>query len=230
MENIREKIYGLADEKYKQFHSSLCPGVNNLVGVRVPVLRKYAKELVGKYNLKEILRNLQGDYYEEILLEGMLIGMAQIDVEQRIQYIKKFVPKIDNWAICDTTCAGLKFTKSNREIVWELIQKYLKSDKEFEQRFAVVMMIDFYITEDYIDLVLKGLEQVNNEAYYVKMAVAWAVSICFIKFPKKTQMLLESNKLDHFTHNKSIQKIIESYRVDKEIKKELRKLKRDSFN
>ena len=216
----------MADEKYKQFHSSLCPGVNNIVGVRVPVLRKYAKELTEKYNLEEILNNLEGKYYEETMLEGMLIGMVKIDTELRIQYIKKFVPKIDNWAICDTTCAGLKFTNQNREVIWNLIQQYLKSDKEFELRFAIVMMLDFYIIDDYIDLVLKELEQVKNEAYYVKMAVAWAISICFIKFPEHTQILLESNKLDNFTHNKSIQKIIESYRVDEEIKNELKKLKR----
>ena len=229
MENIREQIFMLADEKYKQFHSSLCPGVNNIIGVRVPVLRKYAKELARNYNLEDILHNLKGGYYEEIMLEGMLVGMAKIDTKQRIQYIKKFVPKIDNWAICDTTCAGLKFTHNNREVVWDLIKYYLKSDKEFELRFAIVMMLDFYIIDDYIDLVLKELEQVNNEAYYVKMAVAWAISICFIKFPEKTQMLLEKNKLDNFTHNKSIQKIIESYRVDKKVKNELRELKRDSL-
>lgn len=226
MDEIREKIFELADEKYKQFHSSLCPGVNNIIGVRVPVLREYAKELSVKYNLEDILHNLKGEYYEEIMLEGMLIGMAKIDTEQRIQYIKKFVPKIDNWAICDTICAGFKFTNKNREVIWELIQQYLKSDKEFELRFAIVMMLDFYIIDDYIDLVLEKLEQVKNEAYYVKMAVAWAVSICFIKFPVKTQILLESNKLDNFTHDKSIQKIIESFRVDKDVKNKLRKLKR----
>ena len=165
MENIRERIFELADEKYKLFHGFLCPGVNNIVGVRVPVLRKYAKELADKYSLEDVLHSLQGDYYEEIMLEGMLIGMAEIDTRPRIQYIKRFVPKIDNWAICDTICAGLKFTTNNREVVWDLIKQYLKSNKEFELRFAIVMMLDFYIIDDYIDLVLKELEQINNEAY-----------------------------------------------------------------
>lgn len=226
MENIREKIFELADEKYKDFHGGLCPGVNNIVGVRVPILRNYAKELIKKYELNEILENLKNDYYEEVLLEGMLIGLAKIDVKQRIEYIKAFIPKIDNWAVCDVTCAGLKFANKNKQIVWDLLQEYLKSNSEFELRFAIVMMLDYYITDDYINKVLEELNQIEHSGYYVKMAVAWAISICFIKYPAQTEPIIKKNSLDNFTHNKAIQKIIESYRVDENTKEKLRKLKR----
>lgn len=226
MENIKEKIFELEDREYKEFHGKLCPGTNNIIGVRVPILRNYAKELIKKYSIEEILENLGNEYYEEIMLEGMIIGIAKLEVEQRIKYIKEFVPKIDNWAVCDITCAGLKFTSKNKERVWELIQEYLKSDKEFELRFAIVMMLDFFITDEYIKLVLKKLNNIKHEGYYVKMAVAWAISICFIKYQEETMPLIKENNLDDFTNNKAIQKIIESYRVDKQIKEELKKFKK----
>ena len=225
MDKIREKIFELADEKYKEFHSGLCPNINNIVGVRVPVLRNYAKELA-KGDFRNYLANAKDEYYEEVLLQGMVIGLAKMELKRRLEYIDKFVPKIDNWAICDVFCAGLKFVNKNKEEVWNFIQKYLKSNNEFEIRFGVVIMLDFYITEAYIDKVLKMLNEIKHEGYYVKMAVAWAISICYIKFPKETFKLLKENKLDDFTFNKALQKIIESYRVSDEDKRKIRAMKR----
>lgn len=110
--------------------------------------------------------------------------------------------------------------------MWEFLQEYLKSKKEFELRFAIVTMLNYYITEEYIESVLKILNNVKHEGYYVKMAVAWAISIAFIKFPEKTMKLLENNNLDDFTYNKSLQKIIESYQVDENTKQKIRTMKR----
>lgn len=224
---VRERLFELSDEKYKKFHSSLCPGTNNIIGVRVPVLRKFARELV-KGNFREYLENAEDKYYEEIMLQGMVIGVAKMDIDETLEHITKFIEKIDNWAICDTVCAGLKITKNNREKVWQFIQKYLNSNKEFELRFAVVMMLDFYIEDEYIDKVIEKLDQINHDGYYVKMAVAWAISICYIKYPEKTMKYLENNNLDNFTYNKSLQKIIESYRVEEDKKKIIRDMKRAS--
>ena len=95
MDEIREKIFELADEKYKEFHSGLCPNTNNIVGVRVPVLRNYSKELV-KGNFRNYLANAKDEYYEEVMLQGMVIGLAKMELEERLEYITKFVPKIDN--------------------------------------------------------------------------------------------------------------------------------------
>ena len=149
-----------------------------------------------------------------------------MNVEERLNYIESFVPKIDNWAICDSFCNTLKFVNKNKEIMWEFIQSYLKSYNEFEIRFAVVIILNYYITEDYIDLVLKTLDNIKHDGYYVKMAVAWAISMCFIKFEEKTMAYLKDNSLDDFTYNKSLQKICESLRVDKNTKELIKSMKR----
>lgn len=224
-EEILAKIYELSDKKYKEFHGSLCPNTKNIIGVRVPILRKFAKEIV-KEDFKTYLENAKDDYYEEVMLQGMVIGIAKIDFEQTKQYLTKFIPKIDNWAVCDITISGLKIIKKYQKEMWEFLQEYLKSKKEFELRFAIVTMLNYYITEEYIESVLKILNNVKHEGYYVKMAVAWAISIAFIKFPEKTMKLLENNNLDDFTYNKSLQKIIESYQVDENTKQKIRTMKR----
>ena len=141
-------------------------------------------------------------------------------------YLEKFIPKINSWAVCDVSVAGLKITKKNMEYMWLFLQKYLKSDKEFELRFAIVMMLDFYITEEYIDKVLEILNNVKHKGYYVKMAIAWTIQVAFVKFPEKTFELLKNNKIDDWTYNKALQKIIESYRIGEETKKIIRNMKR----
>ena len=222
---IREDLLGLADNKYKEFHGSLCPNTNNIMGVRVPILRSYAKELV-KQDWKEYLRTAKNDYYEEIMLQGMVIGLAKMSIEEALQYVEKFVPKIDNWAVCDVFCAGLKITNKNLKEMWNFIQQYFSSTKEFEVRFGIVMLLDYYIKEEYINEVLEIFHKVQHDGYYVKMAVAWAISVAFIKFPEKTMELLKNNNLDNFTYNKAIQKCIESYRVSANQKELLRKMKK----
>lgn len=223
-QQIRQELINLADEKYKQFVSNLSPGVENILGVRLPILRKLAKDL-SKNNYKDYLDENDFEYYEEIMIEGLIIGYLKIDSESRFNYIKNFIPKINSWAICDSFCSNLKFTKNNMKEVWDFILPYTLSQNEFDIRFAVVMMLDFYIVEDYIDEVLNVLNNIQHDGYYVKMAVAWAISYAYIKFPEKTLELFKNNNLDKFTYNKSIQKIIESNRVPKEDKDFLRSMK-----
>lgn len=227
-EEIRRKIIELSDEKYKEFHSSLCPNTDNIIGVRVPVLRKFAKELLKEIDWQEYLEKAWDEYYEEVMLQGMIIGLASKNknINEIIKYIDNFVPKIDNWAVCDTFCAGLKITDKNLEYMWRYIQKYIKSEKEFELRFAIVMMLDYYINEEYIDEVIKILDNIKNKEYYVQMAIAWTISVAFVKFEDRTMKYLNNNSLDDFTYNKSIQKIIESYRVNEKTKGKLKKMKR----
>ncbi|WP_315081832.1 DNA alkylation repair protein [uncultured Clostridium sp.] len=224
-EDIREKIFELSDSKYKEFHSKLCPNTDNIVGVRVPVLRKFAKE-ISKGEWRKYLAEASNEYYEEIMLQGMVIGLAKMDIEERFKYIREFVPKIYNWGICDTFCAGLKCFKSNKEKGFDILKTYLASQKEFELRFAVVLLLDFYIVDEYIDRVIEILDNIHHDGYYVKMAVAWAISICYIKYPEKTMIYLKDNKLDNFTYNKALQKITESYRVDKDEKTIIRNMKK----
>lgn len=221
MIDIKQDLLKMKDEKYKNFHSGLCPGVNNIIGIRIPVLRDYAKKIKGQVDISSI----SNDYYEEVMLKGMLIGLEKkLDFEK----ISNFIPLINNWAVCDTFCAGLKQIKNNKEKMWDFIQNYINSKKEFEVRFAVVTILDFYIDEQYIDRVLELLKTVKHEGYYAKMAVAWAYSFCFIKFFEKTKNEFESfdkNNIDKFIYNKSIQKSIESYRLTNEQKNILKSMK-----
>ena len=226
---IKNKLIELADEKFKIFHSKLCPNTNNILGVKVPVLRNYAKELIKKYKTEELLKNIDNQYYEEIMLQGMIIGLSkENDFDVIKSQIKNFIPKIDNWAICDTFCAGLKITKKYKEEMWEFIQDYLKSQKEFYLRFAIVMILDFYIEEEYLEKNFEIFNNIKSDKYYVQMAIAWAVSICLIKYYNETIKYLKSKKckLDDFTYNKALQKARESYRISKEQKEELQKMKK----
>ena len=225
MYDLRDKLFELSDDKFKTFHSRLCPNTDNIIGVRLPLLRQIAKE-IAKGDWRNFLSNSKEEYYEEILINGLVIAYAKCDVEERLNYIESFVPKIDNWAICDSFCNTLKFVNKNKEIMWEFIQPYLKSYNEFEIRFAVVIILNYYITEDYIDLVLKTLDNIKHNGYYVKMAIAWAISMCFVKFEEKTMAYLKDNSLDDFTYNKSLQKICESLRVDKNTKELIKSMKR----
>lgn len=225
MNNIREKLFELQDKKYKDFHSSLCPNINDIIGVRIPELRNIAKQ-IAKENPVEYLENVPKEYYEEKMLQGLVIGYMKSSLEEKQKYLDEFVPIIDNWAICDCCTSTYKFTNKYLTEMWNYIQKYLSSDKEFELRFAIVMLMDYYITDEYIDRVIKIYDNINNDAYYVKMAIAWALSVCYVKFPKKTMDFMQKNNLDDFTYNKALQKMIESYRVDENIKNELRKMKR----
>ncbi len=224
-QDIKKQIYELADEKYKDFHSRLCPGTTNIVGVRTPVLRNYAKELNRKYSLNELLKEIDDTLYEEIMLQGMLIGLNK-NIEEVLKYTRTFIPKIDNWAICDVFCAGLKITKKYKKEMWDFIQEYLKSDKEFEIRFGIVIILDYYIDEEYLDKNFEIFQKIKNDNYYVKMAIAWAISICLIKYYDRTIKYLEKAKLDNWTYNKSIQKAIESYRINDEQKEYLRQMKK----
>ena len=219
MVNLREKLYELADKKYKEFQGGLCPNSDNILGVRMPKLREMAKK-ISKENGIEFLDEYKPEY-------GMVIGYTKMPIEIRLKNLDKFVPIMDNWAVCDGACATYKFTTNNLEDMWEYIQKYINSEKEFEVRFAVVMMMDYYINDEYIDKVLEIYNNISLDKYYVKMGIAWGISEAFVKYEEKTMRFLKSknNKLDKFTFNKSLQKIIESYRVSDETKNIIRQMK-----
>ena len=226
-QKIKKELEQLADEKYREFQKGLCPGTENILGVRVPVLRDYAKKLSKEYEIRELLNHIDNEYYEEIMLQGMLIGLEKDkEIQNILTDIERFVPKIDNWGVCDVFCAGLKITKKHVKEMWEFLQKYVTSDKEFEIRFGVVMILDYYITEEYLEKNFAIFDHINSDKYYVQMAVAWAISICLIKFYDKTIEYLKHAKIDKFTYNKALQKAIESYRISDEQKAELRKMKK----
>ena len=161
------------------------------------------------------------------MLQGMLIGQAKNEnIDTILKYVEEYIPKIDNWAICDTFCAGLKITKKYKKEMWEFIQKYLKSEKEFEIRFAIVIILDYFIDEEYLKKDFKIFDNIKHEGYYVRMAIAWAISICLIKYYEDAVEYLKNAKIDNWTYNKAIQKAIESYRISDDKKDFLKKLKK----
>jgi 3-methyladenine DNA glycosylase AlkD len=222
---IKEQLLELAEEEYRKFSAALIPNINHVLGVRLPELRKLAKKMA-RGDWRAYLEHAESEYFEEVMLQGMVIGYLKTDVEEILRYVADFVPKIDNWSVCDSFCTGLKFTITNKKQVWDFLQPYLLSENEYEIRFAVVMLLDYYIEEEYISRALQLLDKSKHEGYYVKMAVAWAVSICYVKLPESTMPYLKSNSLDDFTYNKALQKITESFRVDQETKKMIRCMKR----
>ncbi len=225
VENVRKTLLALADEDYRIFHSKLVPGTENILGVRVPELRKLAKKLV-KEDWREYFEAAPDMYYEEDMLRGFMVGYGRMDIEERLDKVREFLPSIHNWAVCDCFCSTLKFTEKNREKVWEFLQPYFLSDKTYELRFASVMALDYYVLPEYAPAVFRYFDEMKSGDYYVQMAVAWAVSVYYVHLPEMTEAYMRENLLDDFIYNKSIQKICESYRVDKETKARLRSLKR----
>ncbi len=223
--DIKTKILNEAEKDYKKFSASLIPNIDNVLGVRIPALRKIAKEIYAETGT-DYLACSNTEYMEEVMVQGMIIGLIKDKPEKILEHVENFIPKINNWAVCDIFCGGLKFTNKNKERVWEFIQKYLNSEKEYDKRFGLVMILGYFTDDEYIDKVLNILDNFSHEGYYARMGAAWALSICYVKQPEKTFEYLKKSKLDKWTFNKGIQKICESLRVGKNTKEILKSLKR----
>lgn len=211
-DDIIKKLFKMKDEKYHNFHVKLCPGLENMIGVRMPDLRLISKDIL-KTNPKEFLRQSRGEYYEETMLEGLVIAGMREPTESKLQRLGLYIPRISNWAICDTICASCKFTKQDLPRVWDFILQYRWSQQEFELRFMIVMMMDYFLLPEYLARVFEIIDQNKNHGYYVEMALAWLVSVAFVKHRDKTLLFLQHNQLSSFAQNKAIQKIRDSLRV-----------------
>lgn len=224
---VKEELEKNADEKYSKFNQKLCPDTKRQVlGIRIPVLRKLAKKILAD-NPEEYLKNAPNDYLEEVLLEGLVIAGLKIDIKAKLEKMKSYIPKIDSWMLTDTVCPSLKPKKEELEIVWNFIIPYAKSQKEFEIRFAVIMMLDYFLIDEYVDQVVKVLDNIQTDKYYAEMAIAWCLAEIGIKYNDKAMKYLSGkNHLSKFTYNKTLQKMIESYRITEEQKVLLKKMKR----
>lgn len=227
LRNVEDCLREMADEKYREFHRRLIPGVETVFyGVRVPALRKLARQLAKEDWRGFVELTKDSSVYEFNMLCGMVCALAKCDFEEKLEYVEKFIPSINNWAVCDIVCGDLKDVKNNRERMYQFILPYLESQQEYEVRFAVVILMQYFVTDEYINDVLKIYDGIRHNGYYVKMAVAWGISICYVKYRDITLEYLASCNLDDFTYNKSVQKMIESLRVSREDKEMLRSMKR----
>jgi 3-methyladenine DNA glycosylase AlkD len=234
-QNYRDKILRrlaeLQEEEYKIFTANLIPGIDRdkMLGVRIPVLRKLASEILkdGPRVMRLYIESLDSEsLYEEKLLWGILLAKANMTDEERMDRYRAFVPVIDNWAVCDIACTTLPAMKRNPEPWLDFILFYTKRDTEFEIRFGVVMLLANFIDEEHIDKVLLELSQITHPAYYVTMAVGWTLAACYVKFPKKTETLMAEGILTKEIQNKAIQKIRESNSVSKENKEHMKGYKK----
>lgn len=225
-QEILEQVKQLAEEEYRTFHAKLIPGTKvEYLGVRVPKLRAVSKQIL-KDDWRLFLQEAEdSDIYEMIMLYGMVMAGAKCDFAEKLDYVTQFVPQIDNWGVCDIVVGALKDVKKHPEEMYAFLQCYLTSEKEFELRFAIVVLMSYYLNDEYIDRVLEWYGTIKHEGYYVKMAVAWGVSVCFVKYREKTLAFLEAGRLEPWTQNKAIQKIRESYRVSAEDKEFLKRFK-----
>lgn len=217
--DVKKALFLNQDLKYKEFQSRLIPNISSdkIIGVRIPQLRKIGKNLTDN--------DFPWEYYEEVMLHGFYIGYAKLSFENRLFLLDEFVPKIDNWAVCDCVCSGLKFINKNKAEFLEYLKKYMDSEQEYDIRFAIVVLMNYYLDEEYSDFAVDYFKSIESDYYYVNMAAAWALSVAFVKFRNKVMPLLENNMLTKEIHNMTISKICDSFRVDKETKQFLKTLK-----
>ncbi len=229
---IRRELEALAEPSYSVFASKLIPNCSNLIGVRIPQLRRLAKAIVKDAPLDylEDLADAKTLYFEETMLQGLVIGNLREDIEVVLQEVARFIPKVTNWSLCDSFCNELKIVRQHRARVWAFLTPYFQSHKPYEIRVAVVLLRFHFIDEGYIDALFPIFDAIKHEDYYVKMAVAWALSMCFVKFPSKTMAYLQDNHLDDETYHKTLQKMRESTQVDGSTKARIKGMKRKKNN
>lgn len=218
-----------SDEKYREFTLNLNPNKKKIIGIRLPNLKKEAKNISNgdwKTFLEVSYKNDQG-YIEEEFLRGFVISnINDCDIEEIIDYIDDFIGGIDCWSVNDSLCSSLKITKKYKDRMYRFILDNLKSKNPWRKRFSIVMLLDYYISSEYLNDIFNICDTVKDDEYYYKMAVAWLLSICFVKFREETLAYFRDCNLDDFTYNKAIQKTRESLRVSKEDKDMLKNMKR----
>lgn len=246
-EDIRLQLEAMAEKEYMEFSKALIPGAEQMLGVRLPKLRVLAKEIAredweGALEPEDI-------YFEETMLRGMVLGYAVKQPEQLYPLLGAFIPRITNWSVCDSVLNGMKTLQKDREATWKFVLPYLESDKEFEVRVALVIMMQHLLKCDAVgnpikrrrrveipDLVdeneetgqftlriLKALDRPFHQGYYASMAAAWLLCECFCTFPYHTMELLQHTMLDKTTYDKGIRKMLESRIPSDEVKAYLRK-------
>lgn len=216
---IEKQLLEMAEEKYKIFSSKLIPTVdkNKVLGVRTPKLRAFAKKLE---NYEDFLENLPHKYFEEDNLHAFLIEREK-NFDKCIEKLEKFLPYVNNWATCDSMKPKVLKTEPEKLLVF--IKKWIKSKETYKVRYAVNLLMSFYLDENFKEEYLKIVADIKSEGYYVNMMRAWYFATALAKKWEKTVTYIENKVLDEWTHNKTITKAIESYRITDTQKNYLRR-------
>ncbi len=224
-DSVLDELKSLAEDDYKEFNSRIIPTKQKVLGIRVPILRKIAKQIAKKEPIVFINSDKQ-NIYEMILLEGMVLSYMETSFKEILPFTERFLEKVDNWAQIDSTVCDFKGIVKEKEDVIRIIERWLKSDKEFIVRAGLVILLAHYVKKENLTMIFSLSQGVKHTGYYVYMGNAWLISVCMAKFPTETIVFFKNNTLDKKTHNKAIQKSRESYRVIKEHKVLINKLKR----
>lgn len=225
MNKINELLLTYQDKNFKNFNNKIINTNYPMIGVKTPYLKKIAKDNIRNY--KEYFK-LPHSYYEEYMIHGFMLGYLNLPFDELIKYIDEYIDMINCWSMVDSIVSNLKIFKKNVDNVFVIAKEYIKSKKEFRVRFGYCILLVYFINyknEKYIDEIIELCNK-PQEKYYVQMMIAWLLSVFYIKFKEKGISFIKDNKLDNFTHNKTISKICDSYRVTKEEKELLKSLRR----
>ncbi len=224
-DKIREKLFSLKDLKYRDFSSSLMPTVNpeTVIGVRIPRLRKFAKEIATEKDISLFLNTLPHKYFEENNLHAFIIEQTT-DFSECIKEIDKFLPFVDNWATCDSMRP--KCFKNHREELLEKIDEWLVSSHTYTVRYGIEMLMVYFLDELFCPEYLKKVAEIKSDEYYINMMIAWYFATALAKQYDGTLPYITEKVLPDWVHNKTIQKVVESYRLTREQKEFLKKFKK----
>ena len=223
--DIRDELFEIQDIKYRDFQAKLIPTINSddIIGVRTPLLRKYAKDLFKNNNYLSFLDELPHKYFDENQLHAFIISEIK-DYDECILYINYFLPYVDYWATCDQMSPKV-FKKYHDKLIKQ-IKIWIKSKDTYTIRFGIGMLMQHYLDDDFNTKYLELVSSIKSKEYYVNMMIAWFFATALSKQYEATIPYIENQKLDAWTHNKTIQKAIESYRITKDQKEYLRSLKK----
>ena len=223
-ETIRRELFDMQDIKYREFQAKLMPTVDpeKMIGVRTPELRKYAKQLIKNGSASDLIKELPHDFFDENQLHAFIISEMK-DYEKCIAEVNRFLPYVDNWATCDQLSPKV-FKKHKEELLGE-IRKWIRSEETYTIRFGIGMLMQHFLDEDFKAEYPEMVAAVKSEEYYVNMMIAWYFATALAKQYDEVISFIQNNRLDKWTHNKAIQKSVESNRISPERKEYLKSLK-----
>lgn len=214
-------LLSLKDPEYLDFSSKLTSNNKEMIGIRIPKLRELAKN-IAKTNIDSFIFNYEGNYYEETIILGFVIGYSNsIDIYDK--YLPIFVDNITDWVISDSCASSFKLIGKNKDHFYSFINKLINSNKEFYIRFGIILLMRYYLIDEYINQIIKIVINIKSDKYYVNMAIAWFLCESYIKYKDLTDKFINNEYLSDFVLNKTISKIRDSYRVSEEDKRTLKK-------
>lgn len=222
---IREHLFEMQDLGYKDFHLNLMPGVDpdTVIGVRTPLLRKFAKEIFKSGEYDAFISELPHKYYDEMNLHGFILCEMK-DYDRVINEIDRYLPYVNNWATCDLVSPKKAFSRNTERLIND-VSRWMESDQTYTKRFGIEMLMTFYLDDEFDKKYLDMVSAVKSDEYYVNMMIAWYFATALAKQYEETIPYIEKHVLDDWTHRKTIQKARESYRITKEQKEYLKSLK-----